>query len=237
MLADRAFVTDVRSPGAPTSGGVPCADMSDLRHLLFDFGGPVLLSPFELTEPGAACLGVEPDELSGGPFDSGDLRWKAREAGEITERGYWAGEAERFGLDIAGFMRCFYEPSGDHLTRPDAVALIEDVLASGRIVGLLTNDLTAFHGPEWQEPISVLARFDPLVDLSHTGHLKPHPQAYVDGIEAMGVPADDIVYVDDHRDNAEAGADAGLAAVWFDVTDPVGSIRRTRAALERRDPR
>ncbi len=210
--------------------------MSGPRHLLFDFGGPVLLSPFELRDRGAAGLGVDPSELPGGPFDPNDLRWQEREAGEITERDYWAGEAARFELDIAGYMHRFYNPSGDHLTRPESVALVDEVLAGGRIVGLLSNDLTAFHGAEWQEPITVLKRFDPLVDLSHTGHLKPHPQAYIDGIEAMGVPADDIVYVDDHRDNADAGARAGLAAVWFDLTDPIGSIQRTRATLERREP-
>ncbi len=201
------------------------------RHLLFDFGGPVLLSPFELREQGAAGLGVDPGALSGGPFDPADAQWRRRERGEITEREYWQGEAARLGLDIPGFMHHFYEPSGDHLTRPASVALVDEVLASGHRVGLLTNDLTAFHGPGWHESISVLARFDPLVDLSHTGHLKPHPRAYTDAIVAMGLPPERIVYVDDHRDNVEGGAEAGLVAIWFDLTDPAGSIARTRRAL------
>ena len=207
--------------------------MAGPRHLLFDFGGPVLLSPFELRQQGGANLGVDPALFSGGPFDPEDLRWAARVAGEITEREYWTEEAARFDLDIAGYMRQFYSPSGNHLTRPESVALVEEVLASGRRVGLLTNDLTAFHGVEWQEPIDVLKRFDPLIDLSHSGYLKPHLQAYQDGIEAMGLDPDDIVYVDDHHDNYIGGVEAGLASVWFDVTDPAGSIERTRAALER----
>lgn len=201
------------------------------RHLLFDFGGPVLLSPFELLDRGAAGLGVDPGELSGGPFDPADERWRRRERGEITEREYWEGEAARFGLDIPGFMEHFYEPSGDDLTRPGSVTLVDEVLASGHRVGLLTNDLTAFHRPGWHEHISVLRRFDPLVDLSHRGYLKPHPRAYAEGIAAMGVPAGDIVYVDDHLDNAEGGSEAGLVSIWFDLTDPDGSLDRTRAAL------
>ena len=92
------------------------------RHLLFDFGGPVLLTPFELAEQGAAGLRVARHELSGGPFDPGDLRWRQRDAGEITERDYWSGEAERFGLDTVGYLAPFYDPSGDHLTRPESVA-------------------------------------------------------------------------------------------------------------------
>jgi len=202
------------------------------RHLLFDFGGPVLLSPFELRDRGAERLGIDVDELAGGPFDPGDELWRARVAGEITERDYWTEQAARFGLDIAGFMARFYEPSGDHLCRPESVALIDEVHAAGYRAGVLTNDLTAFHPPGWHDHISVLARVDPLVDLSHTGHLKPDPQAFADGIEAMGQAPGDTVYVDDHLDNVAAGGVAGLVAVHFDVTDPAGSHARIRDALE-----
>ena len=155
------------------------------RHLLFDFGGPVLLSPFELRDRAAAAHGVGPDAFSSGPFDPSDVEWRRRVAGEITEREYWTAEAARFELDVRAYMSLHYEPSGDHLTRPESCGLVDEVLAAGRKVGLLTNDLTAFHGPEWQEPISVLKRFDPIVDLSHTGHLKPDPAAFAVGIEAM----------------------------------------------------
>ena len=47
----------------------------------------------------------------------------------------------------------------------------------------------------------------------------------------MGVDPGDVVVVDDHRDNVAGGADAGLIAVWFDITDPDTSIERVRAAL------
>ena len=203
-----------------------------LRHLLFDFGGPVLLSPFELHDRASERSGIDTDAFARGPFDPSDTSWRRRVAGEISEREYWSEEAARFDLDVRGYMSLLYEPSGDHLTRPESCALVEEVLASGRKVGLLTNDLTAFHGVEWQEPISVLERFDPIVDLSHSGHLKPDPQAFDVGIDAMGEDPADIVFVDDHVDNARAGAAAGLIAVWFDVTDPADSNRRVRAALD-----
>jgi putative hydrolase of the HAD superfamily len=202
-----------------------------VRHLLFDFGGPVLLSPFELRDQGARMLGVDVAAFAGGPFDPGDVRWQARVRGDITEREYWDGEAARFGTDTRGYMRAFYEPSGDHLTRPASVQLVEDALAAGRRVGLLTNDLTAFHGVEWQEPIGVLRRFDPLIDLSQSGHLKPHPAAYETAIVAMGCEPAEIVFVDDHVDNVAGGADAGMVAIWFDVTDPDASLARVRTAL------
>jgi putative hydrolase of the HAD superfamily len=202
------------------------------RHLLFDFGGPMLLTPFELAHHAAPTLGVDPSSLPGGPFDPNDERWAARDRGEITEREYWAERAAGFGLDIAGYMAPFYEPSGDHLVRPLSWALVDEVLADGRRVGLLTNDLTAFHDVEWQEPITVLKQFDPIIDLSVSGVLKPDPRAYAIAIDAMCVDPGQIVFTDDHHDNVSAGAEAGLVSIWFDVTDPAGSIDRVRSALD-----
>lgn len=211
------------------------------RHLLFDFGGPVLLTPFELADAAAAKLGVERDALSKGPYDPDDLAWRQRVDGTITERQYWTDEAARFGLDVLGLMEKFFEPSGDHLTRPESCELVDEVLAAGRVVGVLTNDLSNFHGPGWHDAITVLTRFDPIVDLSHTGHLKPDPRAYADGIAAMrrvagGVEPGEIVYVDDHLDNVAGGTDAGMVSLWFDITDPADSHRRIRSALEGDDP-
>jgi putative hydrolase of the HAD superfamily len=199
--------------------------------MLFDFGGPLLLTPFELHHVGAPRLGVPAEELPGGPFDPADLRWKAREVGEITERQYWSEQASRFDLTVVQYMRYFYEPSGDQLVRPMTAALVDEVRRAGRQVALLTNDLTAFHGVEWQSPISVLRKISPIVDLSHSGNLKPHPKAYEHAAEAMGLDPDEIVFTDDHYDNVEAGALAGFASVWFDVTDVAGSVDRIRRQL------
>lgn len=192
----------------------------------------MLLSPFELAEVAAPGLGVAASDLPGGPFDPADERWAARDRGEITEREYWSGAAARFGLDVVGYMHHFYDPPGDHLVRAAASALVDEAVTRGRTVGLLTNDLTAFHGPGWHDSISVLRRFDPLVDLSSSGVLKPHPRAYSIAIEAMGVDAADIVFTDDHHDNIAGAERAGMVAVWFDITDPHGSLDRVRAALE-----
>lgn len=202
------------------------------RHALFDFGGPLLLTPFELHAVAAPVLGVDVASLPGGPFDpDGDGRWRAWQAGEITERDYWGERAAAVGLDTIGYMRAFYEPSGDHLVRPETAAIVAEVQQAGFRAGLLTNDLSAFHGPEWREPITVLKRVDPLVDLSLTGYLKPHPEAYAAAIEAMGAPADEIVFLDDQRGNVVGAEQAGLHAVYFDPTDVAGSVARFRRLL------
>ena len=203
--------------------------------MLFDFGGPLLLTPFELRAVGAPRLGVTVDELPGGPFDPTDVRWRARQRGKITERQDWTEQASRFDLTIPEYMRNFYEPSGDHLVRPITSALVDELRLAGRQVALLTNDITAFHGIEWQEPISVLKKISPIIDLSHTGYLKPHAKGFELAAASMGLDPDEIVFTDDHHDNAAAGAAVGFASVWFDITDVVGSVDRIRAALDRED--
>ena len=214
--------------GADQLAGVMSAP--PLKHLLLDFGGPVLLTPFELVEKAAETLGP----LSWrGPFDtSTDPEYVSWQAGQITEREYWSKRGEPYGLDLPGLMRHFYEPPGDYLVRTEMADLIARQRAAGRVVGMLTNDLNAFHSAEWKDGISVIGQFDFIVDGSVTGYLKPDPRAFHMALEAFGSPEPgDVVFVDDQRINVH-GADAvGLTTVHFDPTDPVGSFERIEAAL------
>jgi putative hydrolase of the HAD superfamily len=206
--------------------------MTIRRHALFDFGGPLLYTPFELNAYAEKAMGVAAGSLPRGPFDpAGDPDWVAWQTGELTERSYWAKRAEPLGLTTEQYMRAFYEPSGDHLIRPETEAIVSDVQAAGFKAGLLTNDLSAFHGPAWRDPISVLKLFNPLVDLSMTGHLKPHPKAYVAAIEAMQVEPGDMVFLDDQPNNIAGAVEAGIVSVFFDQMDVPGTIARFRHAL------
>ncbi len=201
-----------------------------MKHLLLDFGGPVLLTPFELIGKAEETLG----HISWrGPFDTtSDPEYVRWQAGEITEREYWSVRGAPYGLDLRGLMRHFYEPPGDYLVRPAMADLITRHRASGRVVGVLTNDMHAFHGPEWMEEISVIDQFDFIVDGSITGYLKPDRRAFELALEAFGGPdPSDVVFVDDQRINLR-GADAvGLSTVYFDPTDPTSSFDRIEAAL------
>jgi putative hydrolase of the HAD superfamily len=201
-----------------------------LKHLLLDFGGPVLLTPFELVEKAAKTLGP----LSWrGPFDtSTDPEYVRWQAGQITEREYWSIRGEPYGLDLPGLMRHFYEPPGDYLVRPEMADLVTRQRAAGRVVGMLTNDLNAFHDAEWKAGISVIGQFDFIVDGSITGFLKPDPRAFHLALEAFGGAAPgDVVFVDDQQINVRGAEAVGLTAVHFDPTDPAGSMKRIEAAL------
>ena len=205
-----------------------------MKDLLLDFGGVLLLTPFELRDAAERSLGLPPGELSwAGPFDPpSDLLWQDWQAGTITERDYWSQRAAAHGLETQAFMGQFYEPGGDHLVRQEMWDLVRSYHAGGGRVAILTNDLAAFHGPEWMERVTVLGEIDILVDGSITHVLKPDPRAYQAALAALGDPDPaTVVFVDDQRGNLRGAEECGLLTVWFDPVDVEGSIARVRAAL------
>ncbi|MEY2444544.1 MAG: putative hydrolase of the superfamily [Ilumatobacteraceae bacterium] len=201
-----------------------------VKNRLLDIGGPVLLTPFELVDKAEQTLGAMPWR---GPFDhASDHEYVRWQRGEITERDYWTVRADAYGLDIHGLMRHFYEPAGDYLVRPEMVDLIIRHRAAGRIVGVLTNDMNAFHGAEWKDGISVIKEFDFIVDGSITGYLKPDPRAFRLALDAFGNPDPaSVVFVDDQRSNLRGAEAVGITTVFFDPTDPTGSLELIEAAL------
>jgi putative hydrolase of the HAD superfamily len=106
-----------------------------------------------------------------------------------------------------------------------------DAKAAGLRLGALTNDLAAFHGPGWVERQEHLKLFDIIVDASLTGVLKPDPRAFASGAEALGLPAEQIVFLDDMPWNVEGARQAGLAAVRVPWDDPRPAIDTARDLL------
>ena len=51
----------------------------------------------------------------------------------------------------------------------------------------------------------LLGFFDEIIDATHTGILKPDPQAYQLAVESLGVSADKVIYVDDQQRCIAAG--------------------------------
>jgi putative hydrolase of the HAD superfamily len=197
--------------------------MSDT--VLFDFGGVVIKTPFEL---------VDTDWR--GPFDTAtDPLWLQSQTGVISERHYWDTRAREFHPDAAdptfAFMRGLYDVDEARIVRPEVVALLDELQAAGHRTAVLTNDLAAFHPEEWIDRMTVIRRFSPVIDLSHVGFLKPSAEAFEHACKELGATPDHIVFLDDQKQNVAGALDAGLRAVWFDPTDVAGSLDRLRDAL------
>ena len=116
--------------------------------------------------------------------------------------------------------------------------------AAGLRTAVLTNDLAAFHPPEWIERITVIRRFDPLVDLSHVGFLKPQPEAFEHALKELGIPAEAALDVaaEIHKQAsavARTFVDLFIRQIWRPFEQrgsPENDLPEVRDALERLRP-
>lgn len=212
-----------------------------MSALIFDFGGPVLLTPFELRHVGERSLGLAPGTFAWtGPFNpAADADWQTFQSGGMNEREYWARRAQEF-ADLTGepatmpaLCAHLYSGAPEELLRPGALALIADAKAAGIPVGALTNDLTSFHDAVWLGRMrgAVLDQFEVLVDGRTEGVYKPDPQAYRLILERMGVSAQEAVFIDDQPVNLRGAESVGMITVHLDPTDPGPGFARARALL------
>src|SRR5215218_1234768 len=207
-------------PGAPA-----------LKAVVLDFGGPMLLTPFERLPALERSLGLPPGTFGWrGPFDpAADPLWRSMQAGELSERAYWASRAVEVAAvsgddGMAAMMARLYDGPEDELVWPQA-------RAAGLQTALLTNDLSPFQEQAWIGRIGVLAEIGCVVDTSRHGTRKPEPAAYRLVLDRLGVAADQAVLVDDQPANVAGAEAAGMAAVWFDVTRPGHSYQQVRQAI------
>jgi putative hydrolase of the HAD superfamily len=214
--------------------------MAERRGLVLDFGGPVLVTPFELVESSERRLGVAPGTLGWrGPFDpAADRDWQDVLGGRLGEKQYWLDRAAEFGRltgnpdagfrDLIPFM---FAEDESVLVRPGALALINDTRAAGLPVGVLTNDLRLFHSDEWVESLKVLTLMDAVIDASRVGISKPDPRVYRIAAAELGIDVEEAVFVDDQPVNIAGAAAVGMYTVFFDPTDPVAGYDRARELL------
>ena len=198
------------------------------RGLLLDVGVVLFKSAWEIADRYEQIRGLPPGTVHGrGPLDpDGDERWQRYLAGEATEREYWldfAAQAQSNGAPLDGhptLMRAMFQTPGIDVVRPQARALVNACVAAGRSVGILTNELMDFQGRTWVEQQDWFPLFSVLIDSSELGMRKPNPEPYLVAIEQMGLPADQIVFIDDNPTYVAGGKSVGLNSILLDVHDP-----------------
>ncbi|MGH3163691.1 MAG: HAD-IA family hydrolase [Streptosporangiaceae bacterium] len=210
-----------------------------LAGLLLDIGGVVHNTGVRMVERLARREpAMQPviEEIGGIASDRDEL-WQRMLRRQVTERDYWAQRAAELGAamgetwDTRALMDRFYQlPEHEWLCAP-TIELMTDAKAAGLRVGALTNDMTAFHGPEWVARQEHLKLFDVIVDASLTGVMKPDPRAFRGGVDALGLPAEQIVFLDDMPWNVEGARQAGMTAVRVPWDDPVPAIDTARELL------
>ena len=197
--------------------------------VLFDVGGVVLYTPFELAPRLERRRGLEPGSLElYGPFaPERDPQWRRVLAGEIGERAYWGMQARRLapvlGLDgedpTRQLIAELFAGEAAEVVRPELEPALDELHACGLRTAVLSNHLSLFHRPE--AIAAILARFDPIIDLSHAEVRKPDPAAFTAAAERLGVEdRARILFVDDQPVHLAGARAAGMSVVRFDPTRP-----------------
>ncbi len=209
------------------------------RALILDFGGVISRTMFETHDLSEAALGLPAGTLRWrGPFDPAtDPLWQDMQAGRLSERDYWLTRAREVG-ELLGerwdrmetLVQRARGADVDAVIRPEMVATIEAAQAAGCALAVLSNELDLFYGADFRHRLPLLARFDVIVDATHTHILKPDARAYQSCLDALGLPAEACVFVDDQPRNVDGARRIGLPTVAFDVREPARSCRE---ALDR----
>ena len=109
----------------------------------------------------------------------------------------------------------------------DVVERIGELRAEGYRTGLLTNSFKEFR--DHLEAHVDFGVFDVVVDSSEVGLRKPEPEIYDLTTEMLGVPADEILYLDDFAANLVGAEAAGWRTIH--VTDVGAALAALDLAL------
>ena len=214
--------------------------MSAPRGLLLDFGGVISVSLFERHRDTERTLGLAPNSLTwlGGVAPETDSLWQAMQRDELSEREYYARRARELGeavgesgWDMARLLQRIRQADAHSVVRPGMRRLIGAAHAGGVRVGILSNDLELFYGADFLARAGLRAQLAAVIDAEHTRVLKPDVRAYALALDALGLPAAQVLFVDDQFRNIVGAVRAGLQVEPFELRDVPGSIAAVAARL------
>jgi FMN phosphatase YigB (HAD superfamily)/DNA-binding XRE family transcriptional regulator len=120
----------------------------------------------------------------------------------------------------------------------DAVSAISETaevinwVAEHYQVGLLSNIMPGFIPAMKAKGVIPDVAYDTIVDSSVVKAIKPETQIYEIAVKQAGVPAEEILLIDDSRTNLMAAERLGWHVLWFDDYMPAESTKRIKEALE-----
>lgn len=182
-----------------------------VRAVAFDYGGVLTYSSFAGFARYGDELGLPPDALV--TYFRDDPQMALLELGEISVRDfmkYVCTDAEqRHGLRI-DIRRLAAAAEENQRLDPLMLELVTEV---GRTctTALVTNNV---KGATWRESFP-FELFGLVLDSSALGVRKPDPTIYTALCDRLGLPPEQVAFVDDLDRNTEAAAALGLQAVLF----------------------
>ncbi|HEX2686357.1 MAG TPA: HAD-IA family hydrolase [Kofleriaceae bacterium] len=210
--------------------------MTDIRAVLFDFGGVLLSSPIDGFRTYERDAGLPAGFLQRlNTLDPDTNAWACMERGELDAATFYARfEAEARAQGHAINARTVLSQLTGHL-RPEMVAVVRAVRTRYR-VACLTNNMPLGHGTAMAptsaraaEIAEVMALFAHVVESCKIGARKPEPRFYAHACEIVGVAPAHCVFLDDLGINLKPARAMGMATIK--VADPIEAIADLEAVL------
>ena len=210
--------------------------MTEIRAVLFDFGGVILSSPIDAFRAYERAQDLPAGFLQRlNTTDPDTNAWACMERGELDEATFCArfeAEARAHGYTIDA-RAVLGQLSGQ--IRPALVEVIRTLRSRYR-VACLTNNMPIGHGsamartPELAAAIAeVMALFAHVVESCKIGARKPEPRFYAHACELVGVAPEHCVFLDDLGINLKPARAMGMATIK--VGDPAQAIADLEAVL------
>jgi putative hydrolase of the HAD superfamily len=206
-----------------------------IEAVLWDFGGVILSSPFESFNRYEEAHGLPRDFIRTLNATNPDTNaWALMERSEVDlakfcelfEAEARAAGGELVAADVLGMLR------GE--LRPKMVRAQERIKEAGIRQALLTNNFTSEdtdgHGFSRPELAHAMDVYDCVIESSKAGVRKPDPAAYQLVLDALQLPADRIVYLDDLGINLKPARALGMTTIK--VIDPDEALAELSKVLE-----
>ena len=192
-----------------------------VKAVIFDFGHVLSLPPrSENMAWLAERCGLEREQFL---LAFHELRLEV-DRGTRSVAEFWAQMARRGGrTPSAELLRTMGERDLEAWTRPNQpmFAWAEELRRGGWATAILSNMPPSFL-PCLEKHFPEISRFSPAVFSCGVGMVKPEPGIYRHCLELLGLPAAQVLFLDDMPGNVTAARDLGLHALRFHTVETSG---------------
>jgi putative hydrolase of the HAD superfamily len=195
----------------------PATGSRGVDAVLFDFGGVLAEEGFrEGLRAIGRVSGVDPDAMARAGFDL--VHRTGYVTGRVGEPAFWQALREQAGArgSDEALRR---EILSRFVIRPWMIDLVDRLGASGLTLGILSDQTQWLD--EIDEEQGLFRHFHHVFNSYHTGVSKRDPAAFDRAVNRMGLPAAQVLFVDDHAGNVERARERGLRAVLYLDRDPL----------------
>ena len=197
--------------------------MGGLAGLLVDYGGVLTTNLFKSFSDFCESEGLDRGAVAAAFMaDKEARRLLVRfEKGEMEERDFEVALAAKLGVSDEGLIDKLFAGMG---AEPLVIEAVAAARRQGVRCGLLSNSWGhRYDRSRWEE------LFDATVISGEVGIRKPDPEIYALAAERLGLPPQEIVFVDDIQHNLPPAEEIGMSTVHH--TDPETTVAELEALL------